>query len=54
MTWNEKDYPDSMKNLDYIVKRKAINIANDMIKEKGLETFRNRGFKIFFLNSTIN
>ena len=33
MPWNEKDYPDSMKNLDSIVKRKAIDIANAMVKE---------------------
>lgn len=33
MPWNEKDFPDSMKNLDPIVRRKAIDIANAMIKE---------------------
>ena len=33
MPWNEKDYPSSMKNLDSIVRRKAIDIANAMIKE---------------------
>lgn len=33
MPWSEKDYPDSMKNLDSIVRRKAIDIANAMIKE---------------------
>ncbi len=33
MPWNEKDYPDSMKNLDSIVRRKAIDIANAMVKE---------------------
>lgn len=33
MPWNEKDYPNSMKNLDSMVRRKAIDIANAMIKE---------------------
>ncbi len=33
MPWNEKDYPASMKNLDSIVRRKAIDIANAMVKE---------------------
>lgn len=33
MPWNEKDYPASMKNLEPIVKRKAIDIANAMVKE---------------------
>lgn len=33
MPWNEKDYPASMKNLDKIVRRKAIDIANAMVKE---------------------
>lgn len=33
MPWSEKDYPSSMKNLDSIVRRKAIDIANAMIKE---------------------
>lgn len=33
MPWSEKDYPDSMKNLDSLVKRKAIDIGNAMVKE---------------------
>lgn len=33
MPWNEKDYPSSMKNLDSIVRRKAIDIGNAMVKE---------------------
>lgn len=33
MPWNEKDYPASMKNLDSIVRRKAIDIGNAMVKE---------------------
>lgn len=33
MPWNEKDYPESMKNLDKLVRRKAIDIANAMVKE---------------------
>ncbi len=33
MPWNEKDYPNSMKNLDPLVRRKAIDIANAMVTE---------------------
>lgn len=33
MPWNENDYPSSMKNLDKVVKRKAIDIGNKLIKE---------------------
>ncbi len=33
MPWSEKDYPDSMKDLDSIVRRKAIDIGNAMVKE---------------------
>lgn len=33
MPWNETDFPDSMKNLDSVVRRKAIDIANAMVKE---------------------
>ena len=33
MPWDEKEYPSSMKNLNSIVRRKAIDIANAMIKE---------------------
>lgn len=33
MPWSEKDYPNSMKNLDSIVRRKAIDIANGMLAE---------------------
>ncbi|MDO5649074.1 MAG: DUF2188 domain-containing protein [Gallicola sp.] len=33
MPWNEKDYPDSWKNFDPITRRKAIDIANAMIKD---------------------
>lgn len=33
MPWAEKDYPDSMKNLDPKVRRKAIDIANAMLAE---------------------
>ena len=33
MPWSEKDYPNSMKNLDSIIRRKAIDIANAMLKE---------------------
>ena len=33
MPWNEKDYPASMKNLDEIVRKKAIDIGNKLVKE---------------------
>jgi uncharacterized protein YdaT len=33
MPWNEKDYPVSLNNLETIVRRKAIDILNAMIKE---------------------
>ena len=33
MPWDTNDYPPSMKNLDAIVRRKAIDIANAMVKE---------------------
>lgn len=33
MPWDTSDYPPSMKNLDTIVRRKAIDIANAMVKE---------------------
>ncbi len=33
MPWSEHDYPDSLKNLDPIVRRKAIDIANAMLAE---------------------
>lgn len=33
MPWNEKDYPASWKNFDETTRRKAIDIANAMLKE---------------------
>lgn len=33
MPWTEEDYPVSMKNLDPLVRRKAIDIANAMMAE---------------------
>lgn len=33
MTWTEKDYPNSMKNLNPVVRKKAIDILNAMIEE---------------------
>lgn len=33
MPWNEKYYPNSMKNLGPMVRRKAIDIGNAMLKE---------------------
>ncbi|HEX7064554.1 MAG TPA: DUF2188 domain-containing protein [Bacillales bacterium] len=33
MPWNMNDYPSSLKNLDYPVRKKAIDIANAMVDE---------------------
>ncbi|WP_100332140.1 DUF2188 domain-containing protein [Bacillus xiapuensis] len=33
MPWNQKDYPDSMKNLPLKVRNKAIEIANALLDE---------------------
>ncbi len=33
MSWNIKDYPDSMKNLDELIREKAIDIANGLLDE---------------------
>ncbi|WP_326135211.1 DUF2188 domain-containing protein [Cytobacillus horneckiae] len=33
MAWNTKDYPDSLKNLEAAVRKKAIEIANSMLNE---------------------
>ncbi len=33
MPYSDKDYPDSMKNLSPLVRRKAIDIANAMLSE---------------------
>lgn len=33
MAWNMKDYPASMKNLDTLVKKKAIEIANALLAD---------------------
>ncbi len=33
MPWNRRDYPDSMKNLDPLVRAKALDIANAMVAE---------------------
>ncbi|WP_188456059.1 DUF2188 domain-containing protein [Virgibacillus oceani] len=33
MPWTLNDYPSSMKNLDKIVRKKAIDIANSMVDE---------------------
>lgn len=34
MPWDENNYPDSLKNLKKIVRRKAVDIAN-ALKDKG-------------------
>lgn len=33
MPWNKNDYPDSMKNLPYQVREKAIEIANALLDQ---------------------
>lgn len=33
MPWNMKDYPASMKNLDPLVRKKAIDIANALLND---------------------
>ncbi|OJF90922.1 DUF2188 domain-containing protein [Alkalibacterium sp. 20] len=33
MPWNLSDYPDSFKNFDHVVKKKAIDIANALLEE---------------------
>lgn len=36
MPWNNNDYPDSLKNLDTTVRKKAIEIANALLQD-GME-----------------
>ena len=36
MPWNMQDYPNSMKNMELLVRKKAIDIAN-AIEEEGYE-----------------
>src|SRR5699024_6089267 len=33
MAWNLEDYPVSMKNLEHLVRKKAIDIANALLEE---------------------
>lgn len=33
MAWDTDDYPDSLKNLDSAIRKKAIDIANAMIED---------------------
>jgi len=33
MPWNMSDYPDSFKNLDHVVRKKAIDIANALVDD---------------------
>ncbi len=33
MPWNMKDYPQSLKNFDPLVKKKAIDIANALLAQ---------------------
>lgn len=37
MPWNKRDYPDSMKNLPAGVRNKAIEIANALLEERGMD-----------------
>jgi uncharacterized protein YdaT len=37
MPWTKKDYPDSMKNLPAAVRNKAVEIANALVKEEGMD-----------------
>jgi uncharacterized protein YdaT len=34
LPWTENDYPASMKNLDPVVREKAIEIANALVQEE--------------------
>ena len=36
MPWNKSNYPESMKNLDTDVRNKAIDIANKLVEEEGM------------------
>lgn len=38
MSWNMNDYPNSLKNLSFVVRKKAIDIANAMVDEGYDET----------------
>lgn len=38
MPWDMKDYPSSLKNLSYVVRKKAIDIGNAMVNEGYDET----------------
>lgn len=33
MPWNMEDYPDSLKNFDKVIRKKAIEIANALLDE---------------------
>ena len=37
MTWTLNDYPPPMKNLDPVVREKAIEIANELLEEGDYE-----------------
>lgn len=39
MSWNNNEYPDSYKNLDMSVRKKAIEIANALLQD-GMEEGR--------------
>ena len=39
MPWNNNDYPDSFKNLDTSVRKKAVEIANALLRD-GMEEGR--------------
>lgn len=37
MPWTKNDFPDSMKNLPLAVRNKAIDIANALVEDEGIE-----------------
>ena len=45
MPWNNTDYPDSFNNLDTSVRKKAIEIANALLRD-GMEDGRAIGWQL--------
>jgi len=33
MSWNMEDYPESLKNFEKVIRKKAIDIANALLEE---------------------
>jgi len=40
MPWTQQDYPDSLKNLDPKVRKKAIDIANRLVEDEAMDEGR--------------